>query len=103
MTATDADGDPITFQLGGTPPSGMAIDAVTGRITWSTTTAQAGQNVPVTVRAIDSFGAASADRNFTLAVQGDTQAPAVSVQFSVNPAPINSQVRFLVTATDNVG
>src|SRR5207237_289089 len=71
--ATATDGDAITSQLGGTPPSGLAIDPVTGRITWPTTTAQAGQNFPITVRAIDSFGAASADRNFTLAVQGDTE------------------------------
>ena len=103
VVATDPDGDALTYQFVGSPPAGMTIDPLKGRISWATTTAQAGQSFPVTVRVVDSFGAASADHAFTVVVAADSTAPSVTLQYSVNPAPINSQVRFLVTASDEVG
>ena len=57
-TATDADlpGDRISYSLVAAPPS-MAIGAVSGRITWTTTEADGPGRYPVTVRATDNCNA----------------------------------------------
>ncbi|MBA2115003.1 putative Ig domain-containing protein [Bremerella alba] len=61
VTATDADGDTVLYRLvdnesGGMPlPSGMTIDQLTGRITWSPTVDQVGTH-QVQVQAIDGRG-----------------------------------------------
>ncbi|MEM7311895.1 MAG: putative Ig domain-containing protein, partial [Planctomycetota bacterium] len=65
VAAQDPDQDPLSFSLD-TAPSGMTIDAETGRITWSPTAGQDGpQDVAVTVT--DSAGA-SITQSYTIQV-----------------------------------
>ena len=55
VTAFDQEAEPITFSLVGTVPSGMAIDATTGKLTW-TPPVDATGSVDVTVKAADASG-----------------------------------------------
>ena len=52
-SATDADGDPVTFSLGAGAPSGAAIDANSGAFTWTPTEAQGPGSYMITVIASD--------------------------------------------------
>jgi hypothetical protein len=61
--ATDPNGDVVSYALNAVAPAGMAIDPVSGQITW--TPAAAG-NYPVSVRASD--GTLSSNQPFTVAV-----------------------------------
>jgi RHS repeat-associated protein len=96
----DPDGDPLVYTLDAGAPAGMTVDDL-GRIAWPTSVADLGTHT-ATVTATDPFGA-SVSQTFTLNVQADTQAPQVALQFSVNPAYVNSEVIILVAASDNVG
>ncbi len=58
VVASDADGDPITYSLRPrTEVDDMAIDPVTGRLTWTPSQIPAGGMQRVYVRAADAFGA----------------------------------------------
>ncbi len=73
VNATDPDaGDTLTYSLA-TAPSGMTINATTGVISWTPTSAQAGANA-VTVRVRDA-ASASATQNFTVTVSATTSTP----------------------------
>ncbi|MFM9883539.1 MAG: N,N-dimethylformamidase beta subunit family domain-containing protein, partial [Burkholderiales bacterium] len=65
VNATDANGDVLTYSLTQSP-AGMTINANTGLIAWTPTSAQAG-NQAVTVRATDP-GGLFATQSFTIAV-----------------------------------
>ena len=71
VTATDPDGDSMTFSLTQSP-SGMVINAVTGVISWTPTAAQQGNNA-VTVKVQDSNGNSSS-QVFTVTVGSSTSA-----------------------------
>lgn len=66
-TATDPDGDALTFSLAASPPAGMAINATTGAVTWTPTSAQRGDK-PVTIEVTDGRGG-SASQTFTVCVE----------------------------------
>src|SRR4029077_8434968 len=51
--ATDADGDKLTYSLGTNTPTGMAIKAGTGVITWTPGGPQAPSTNQITVQVID--------------------------------------------------
>jgi RHS repeat-associated protein len=54
-TATDPDGDALTFDLP-VAPAGMAVDPHSGTVVWETTADQAGQRYSVLVRVTDANG-----------------------------------------------
>ena len=55
VTASDADGDTLRYQLFGSTPDGITIDPVNGLITWTPDSTQAG-SFSVDVQVIDSRG-----------------------------------------------
>ncbi len=65
VKAQDADGDTLTYSLK-TPPTGVILNATTGILTWTPTTAQIG-NQTITLTANDSKGG-EATQSFTLEV-----------------------------------
>ncbi len=99
IPGNDTDGDPLTYTLV-TGPSGMTVDATTGRLTYKSSQAASAQTV--TVRATDPYGA-FANANFSLTVTQDTTAPVVQIVFDNNPVAVGSDARIRVYATDNVG
>lgn len=68
--ATDADGDSIAYSLIAAP-AGMAIDPVSGLVSWTPTYKQAGSH-GVTIRATDAGGLA-AEQSFTITVEDDVK------------------------------
>lgn len=79
VVATDADRpvNSITFSLDAPVPAGMAINATSGRITWTPDAVVANTDVPVTVRAADSgTPALSGTRAFNIRVN-----PAINWKF----------------------
>ncbi|HYE35909.1 Ig-like domain-containing protein [Methylocaldum sp.] len=75
VTASDADGDTLTFSLN-TVLAGMSIDAATGLISWIPTNSQAGAN-NVTVKVADP-GGLSATQSFTINVADANDPPVAS-------------------------
>ncbi|MCZ2343882.1 MAG: putative Ig domain-containing protein [Bacteroidales bacterium] len=104
VTATDPDGDPITFSLT-TAPDGMAIDAASGVLTWTPDADQIGDN-PVTISVSDGRGGVRT-QSFTLPVVADTpetpNAAPVITSTPFGPARAGSPYRYVVTATDPDG
>jgi len=83
VNASDPNGDALTYSLT-TAPSGMTINASSGLIAWTPTTAQAG-NRAVTVRVADPGGLA-ATQSFTINVAS-------------GPAPSTTRVDLATPAT----
>ncbi len=79
--ATDPDGDPVSFVLG-SGPEGMAVDAASGRLTWTPTAAQGGPQA-VTLRARDGRGG-EATQSFTVTVT----VPVTLDTMSIDPASV---------------
>ncbi|MHB8956341.1 MAG: putative Ig domain-containing protein [Pirellulaceae bacterium] len=77
VTAVDIDGDPLRFELTDFP-TGMALDTITGQITWTPTIAQLGSHV-VTVIVTDSRSGTDA-QSFTIEVveTRDNHAPQIT-------------------------
>jgi hypothetical protein len=100
VQATDSDGDPLTYALTGTVPSGMTIDPNTGRILWTPTATGTSSGITVTVT--DSFNVSRTSPAFSVTVSADTTAPTVELLLSANPVTTGTKVTFLVFATDNV-
>jgi RHS repeat-associated protein len=101
-TATDPDGDPLTFRLT-VSPQGMTIDPATGRITWTPTANQVGtQDVTLTV----SDGRGSVTTQSYVAVvpgsqQGTGNPPPVIVSTPLNTNITNGQTfTYAVRAID---
>jgi putative Ig domain-containing protein len=69
VQASDSDGDPLTYALTGTVPSGMTIDASTGRIIWTPTAT--GTFSGIKVSATDSFNATTTSPAFSITVSAD--------------------------------
>jgi len=97
LTATDGDGDTLTFSATGLP-GGLVIGSSTGRITGTPTTAG---NFNVTVTARDVLSAAS--QSFTWGVVlRDTTAPTLPASFAASAASGNPVLTW-GASTDNVG
>lgn len=98
VRATDADHDPITFQLDA-GPTGLTMDWQ-GRITWATTSADAGTHT-IRFTARDNCGGTDT-ASFELTVTLDTERPQVLLGASTNLTDLGKQVTFQVQASDNV-
>jgi hypothetical protein len=75
VNATDANGDTLSYSLT-QAPAGMAINAASGLIAWTPTSAQTG-NQAVTVRAADPGGLA-VTQSFTVSVASANVAPQIT-------------------------
>ena len=97
VSASDPDGDALTYALT-SAPSGMTIDAATGRIDWTPAASHNGnQAVQVTVR--DARGA-SAVQNYSIYVQlGNNQPPRITSQPPQRATP-GLTYSYTVVATD---
>ena len=74
-TASDADADDtLAFSLAAAP-AGMMVDATTGLVAWTPTTAQSGDH-PVTLVVTDAAGA-SDQQSFTVTVSASNRAPRI--------------------------
>ncbi|HSX62411.1 MAG TPA: putative Ig domain-containing protein, partial [Tahibacter sp.] len=94
--AADAEGHVITYALN-TAPTGMTIEAATGRVRW--TPSATATNVPVTVKATDARGA-FVTQSFTLNVYpGANRAPVITSTPGYTAAPASAYA-YTVTATD---
>ncbi|MEO8409007.1 MAG: Ig-like domain-containing protein [Propionivibrio sp.] len=82
VTATDPDGDALTFTLD-TAPSGMSIGSTTGLIAWTPNATQVGANA-VAVRVTDATSL-SVTQNFSISVIASNRPPtAGNDSYSVN-------------------
>ena len=107
VQASDANGDPLTYNLTQSPV-GMNIDSL-GRIAWTPTNAQIG-TAAVAVEVRDSFGGVGT-QIYNITVAADTIPPVVTLDVAYNllDAQGNKYVRvgvpaaITVNATDNVG
>ncbi len=100
VNAIDANGDTLSYSLT-QAPAGMTINAASGLIAWTPTSAQAG-NQAVTVRAADPGGLA-ATQSFTVNV---TAAANVAPQLTSTPvttATVGAVYSYDVNATDANG
>jgi choice-of-anchor C domain-containing protein len=97
LTASDPDGDVITYRLV-QAPVGMTVDDF-GRVVWQTSGTPRTESV--TVAAIDA-GGLSATRTFVLTLTPDNQAPRVSLFVNPNVVNLGQTVTVQLAATDNV-
>jgi hypothetical protein len=98
VTATDADGDPLTFSATSLP-AGLTIDATTGVISGTLTNQSAG-TFTVTVNASDGANTGSATFQWTVA---DTTTPAVTPPANQTNNEGDVVTGVTVTATDADG
>jgi len=94
-TATDADGDDLTFTLGGTVPTGAAITPA-GSFSWTPTRQQEGTHP---FKIVVSDGTATDEEEFTITVNGVNQAPELA---AIGNKTVNelATLTFQATATD---
>jgi hypothetical protein len=100
VSATDPNGDTLTFTLDDGAPEGAAIDPVTGELTWTPSEAQGPGEYQITVLVTDNGSPPLVDsESFTVTVREVNQAPDL--------APIEDRsiergetVSFTATATD---
>jgi large repetitive protein len=99
LTATDSDGDSLTWSLDNAP-AGMVIDANTGALRWNPSQNQIGTHT-IAVRATDSLGAYTG-QEYTLKVNGINTPP--QIQSSPNTVGgLNSPYKYQVKAIDLEG
>jgi len=82
VTATDANGDTLTYSLT-QAPAGMVINSVSGQISWTPTSAQTGSQA-VTARVADPGGLA-ATQSFTVSVSSATVSPQIGNSWRIMP------------------
>jgi hypothetical protein len=100
VSATDADGDVLTFSLDSFSRSkGMTIDEL-GRLRFLPTNGDIG-TVAIEITVSDGNGA-SVQQRYNLTVAADTVAPKVSLIASFNQINLGESVTFLARATDNI-
>jgi hypothetical protein len=78
-------------------PAGLTIDADTGAVRWTPTSAQAGMQ-PVTIRATENDGGLFADQEFTITVE-DTGGPAVITSTPPSRVYAGEVLRYDATAS----
>ncbi len=97
--ASDADGDPLTFDLV-VKPVGMSVDSATGTVVWVPTADQAGPQ-DVTLRVRDGRGGVAL-QSFTVAV-GRPNAVPVITSTPTGPAVVGVAYQYPVRAQDADG
>ena len=97
-TATDDDGDTLTFSLAGTPPTGASINSATGAFSWTPTERQDG-NHTVTVLVSDGNGGSDSE-GVTVTVAEANVAPVLD---AIGPKSVNrlGTLSFTATASDD--
>ncbi|MER2128390.1 putative Ig domain-containing protein, partial [Solibacillus sp.] len=95
-TASDAEGDTLTYSLGNAP-TGASINSTTGVFTWTPTEAQGPGSF--TIRVIVSDGALTAEEQITVTVNEVNEAPLLA---AIGNKTINEEIflTFTATATD---
>ncbi len=79
VQATDPEGGPLLYSLGGNPPEGVGIDPGTGVIRWTPTEAQGPGTYPLIVRATEKGGAAlQGQMTFGITVREVDQPPVLA-------------------------
>ncbi|QDU42483.1 tRNA nuclease WapA precursor [Symmachiella dynata] len=101
VSAADADGDALTYSISG-EPTGMTIDADTGRIEWQTAIGDIGAHANITVTVTDEFGLYNTD-TFDVTVAADDTPPVVDVTYSHDPAQLGTPLSIYIQAVDDVG
>jgi hypothetical protein len=100
-TASDPDGDPLTFSVV-SGPAGLNIDKASGKVTWTPATTDLG-NQAVVLRVQDTSGA-SAQQPYTLdVIQPPPNRPPVFTSTPVVDASFNIPYAYQATATDPDG
>ncbi|MBL8345948.1 MAG: tandem-95 repeat protein [Rubrivivax sp.] len=99
VTATDANGDALTYSLT-TAPAGMTINATSGQIAWTPTAAQIGSRA-VTARVADPGGLA-ATQSFNVTVVAAAAAPQIT-SAPLTSATVGAAYAYRVAATDANG
>ena len=97
---TDTPAQNLTFSLPGNPPTGAAIDPVTGQFTWTPDETMGNQSFDIVVQVTDSgTPALSAQGSFRITVSEVNQAPVLA---TVDDVTVNEgeQVALDFTATD---
>ncbi|MEE4331616.1 MAG: RHS repeat-associated core domain-containing protein, partial [Wenzhouxiangella sp.] len=100
ISASDADGDPLTFDLLD-GPSGMTLHPGLGWLHWNTTAKTPG-SYPIALKVSDDWGGAD-DLVFELELLADNEAPVVEINVLQVPACRGEPVDICVEASDNVG
>ena len=107
VTASDPDGDALAYYLqetpeGVAPPEGLAIDRVTGEITWTPSETQTGSN-PVEVLVLDGRGGRDTE-SFAIEVNSDVanQKPGFN-STPVTTTTLEKPYQYQATATDANG
>jgi hypothetical protein len=98
-SATDADGDQLTFSLGPGTPANATIDPTTGLLSWAPTEAQLGSNSFGVIVTDNGFPPLSATQTFAVLVVQSNSPP------TLTPIPdqavyASSTLRFTNSATD---
>ncbi|QDT46981.1 tRNA(Glu)-specific nuclease WapA precursor [Symmachiella dynata] len=101
VLAADADGDALTYSISG-EPTGMTIDADTGRIEWQTAIGDIGAHTNIAVTVTDEFGLYITD-TFDVTVAADDTPPVVDVTYSHDPARLGTPLSIYIQAVDDVG
>ena len=99
-SASDPDGDPLTFSLDAGAPAGAGIDATTGVLTWTPSEAQGPGSYAITVRVMDDGTPALSDaKTFMVSVNEVNSAPILAAIPDQIVLP-GSQLALTNSATD---
>lgn len=99
-TATDPDGDVLTFSLFGAVPAGAAIDPGTGLFTWTPSEAQGHGGYLVNVRVTDDGTPPLADETTFLVMTGEVNEPPTLTPIDDMTVAPGAEVAFEVSAID---
>ena len=97
-TATDGDGDALTFSLAGTPPPGASINSTSGAFSWTPTERQDGMHT-ITVLVSDGSGGTDSE-DVTVTVAEVNEDPVLN---PIDPKSVNKLEALTFTATASDG
>jgi hypothetical protein len=100
LSATDGDGDTISYSCSANCPAGLTVNAGTGAVSWTPTYAQAGTFSTVTFRATD--GSNSSTQAITITVTNTDTTPALADPGAQSVAEA-ATLSFSLSATDADG
>ncbi|XZE55261.1 putative Ig domain-containing protein [Planctomycetaceae bacterium SH139] len=100
FAATDPNQDQLDYQLVA-GPAGMQVDAATGRVEWTSTAADTGEQI-ISLAVTDGRISEPITQSFTLRVAADTEPPTVHVATDRLLVEPNESIVFLLSAFDNV-
>ena len=99
-TATDPDGDSLTFSLDPGAPAGAVIDGASGVFAWTPTEAQGPGSYSITVRVTDDGSPQMSDnKTFTVVINEVNSPPAIAPIGDKTAIP-GAQLTFTVSASD---